>query len=412
MADFLTQWSDYLVFGLLALVAWWILGWRLSLRESPVKLSRACTLALTGVLLTGVWYVDFAGSRPHDKLIALFEGLAPTYAMELMCMGHAGLEIETASEDPCYLEMIDALKRWVELNPLVGDIYTFRRLADGRVVLMVEAETDYDGDGRYEGEREMRTRPGEVSPQTGDELRRAFAGEANFMPGAVTDRWGSWVSMHVPMYDEDGRVEAVLGVDYDADNWRRESYMSRRLAMVHLAILFGVIASSGAAAGVYRAELAARADSESRLAMHVRQTPLAFIEWAPDLRIVRWNPAAERNFGYTEAEALGLTFEELIVPESARREVREVCRLLAEGRTPRRNLNDNCRKDGTIISCEWHNIPLEDKAGELIAVSSHAQDVTERVRMERRIQQGQKMEAMGQLAGVLATSSTLCLRRC
>lgn len=66
MADFFSQWSDYLVFGLLALVAWWILGWRLGLRESPVKLPRACVLALIGVLLRGVWYVDSAGRRPLD----------------------------------------------------------------------------------------------------------------------------------------------------------------------------------------------------------------------------------------------------------------------------------------------------------------------------------------------------------
>jgi PAS domain S-box-containing protein len=45
--------------------------------------------------------------------------------------------------------------------------------------------------------------------------------------------------------------------------------------------------------------------------------------------IVRWNPAAERILGYTVAETLGRTFEKLIVPESARGEVREVCRLLA-----------------------------------------------------------------------------------
>jgi PAS domain S-box-containing protein len=298
--------------------------------------------------------------------------------------------------------MIDALRRWVELNPLVSDIYTFRRLADGRVVLLVDAETDYDGDGRYVGAREMRTRPGEVYPQAGDELHRAFAGEANFMSKTVTDRWGTWVRMHVPMFDREGRVEAVLGIDYRADNWRRETAVVRRLAIAHLAILFAVIASSGAAAGVYRAELAARAASESRLTMHVRQTPLAFVEWGPDLRVIRWNPAAERIFGYTEAEALGRSFEDLIVPESARAEVREVCRRLGEEKIPRRHQNENIRKDGGLITCEWHNVPLVDERGEFIAVASHAQDVTERVCMERHIRQGQKMEAMGQLAGGVA----------
>lgn len=334
MAEFFLQWRDYLWFGLIALVFWWTLVWFLARRERPVKLPRACVLALVGVLLTGVWYVDFAGRRPHDKLVALFEGMAPIYAAELSRMGHADLDIETAANDPRYLEMIEALKRWVELNPLVSDIYTFRRLPDGRVVLLVDAETDYDGDGQYVGEREMRTRPGEVYPQAGDDLRRAFAGEANFMSDAVTDRWGTWVSMSVPMFDREGRVEAVLGIDYRADNWRREIVVSRRLALVHLAILFCAIASSGAAAGVYRAELEARAASETRLSMHVRQTPLAFIEWGPDLRIIRWNPAAERIFGYSEAEALGRSFEELIIPESVRAEVREIYRRLGAEKNP------------------------------------------------------------------------------
>lgn len=402
MAEFFLQWRDYLWFGLIALVFWWTLVWFLARRERPVKLPRACVLALVGVLLTGVWYVDFAGRRPHDKLVALFEGMAPIYAAELSRMGHADLDIEMAANDPRYLEMIEALKRWVELNPLVSDIYTFRRLPDGRVVLLVDAETDYDGDGQYVGEREMRTRPGEVYPQAGDDLRRAFAGEANFMSDAVTDRWGTWVSMSVPMFDREGRVEAVLGIDYRADNWRREIVVSRRLALVHLAILFCAIASSGAAVGVYRAELEARAASETRLSMHVRQTPLAFIEWGPDLRIIRWNPAAERIFGYSEAEALGRSFEELIIPESVRAEVREICRRLGAEKKPARNVNENRRKDGVIISCEWHNIPLVDARGEVLSVASHAQDVTERVRMERHIQQGQKMEAMGQLAGGVA----------
>jgi PAS domain S-box-containing protein len=53
-----------------------------------------------------------------------------------------------------------------------------------------------------------------------------------------------------------------------------------------------------------QAEEAVR-QSEQRMRLHVQQTPLAVIEWDLEFRVTRWNPAAERVFGYSEQEALG-----------------------------------------------------------------------------------------------------------
>jgi hypothetical protein len=45
--------------------------------------------------------------------------------------------------------------------------------------------------------------------------------------------------------------------------------------------------------------------SEQKLRLHAHQAPLAFIEWDLSFRVVEWNPAAERIFGYSRQEALG-----------------------------------------------------------------------------------------------------------
>jgi signal transduction histidine kinase/CheY-like chemotaxis protein len=64
--------------------------------------------------------------------------------------------------------------------------------------------------------------------------------------------------------------------------------------------------------------------------------------------------------------------------------------------------NDNITKEGRLISCEWYNTPLVDEAGRVLGVASLVQDVTERVALEDRLRQSQKMEAVGRLAGGIA----------
>lgn len=100
---------------------------------------------------------------------------------------------------------------------------------------------------------------------------------------------------------------------------------------------------------------AAGISSERRLRLHIERTPLAVIEWSPEFRVVAWNPAAERIFGYTAAEALGRHPAELIVPASARPHVDRVWQALIGQRGGETSTNENTTKDGRRIICEWHN---------------------------------------------------------
>lgn len=520
---------DYAVFTAAVLAVSGGLAWWLKRRVAPAKFGGLFWGLLAAGLVAGWFSVDAAGRKPQLRVMSFLGGIAPTYASELERMGHARLKVEDAANEPRYLEMIEALIRWQKLNPLVSDIYTFRRAADGGWVFLLDAETDYDGDGLYSGEREERTEPGEVYPEGGDELEEAYAGRANFMSEAVTDRWGRWVSMQVPMRDANGRVEAVLGVDYSAELWDQEIAARRLVALLYLALAAAGLAGGGVMVATNRAELAARTEAEKRLrtadarlramldhlpfslwlmdadgrcrafnslaaatrglaegkqlaeldfgveeraaleadcrraqggavvsrevrrerengwrhyfqlfapvaegphrtglvavelditervdavrarresddrlARHVQQTPLAYIEWGMEREVLSWNPGAERIFGHSAAEALGRNLEDLVVPASAAKAVHEICGRLLRKEGGGFSTNENITRDGKVIVCEWHNTPLVDDTGRVIAVASHAQDITERVALEERLRQAQRMESIGQLAGGVA----------
>jgi len=117
--------------------------------------------------------------------------------------------------------------------------------------------------------------------------------------------------------------------------------------------------------------------SQHRLSLHVKHSPLAAIGWNERGVIVEWNQAAQRIFGFSEAEALGRGVD-LLVPPSALSAVNEVSRRLAARIGGERSTNQNITKEGHLILCDWYNTPLVDPEGAVIGVASLVEDITER----------------------------------
>lgn len=124
-----------------------------------------------------------------------------------------------------------------------------------------------------------------------------------------------------------------------------------------------------------------------KLEHHLLQSPLALIEWNARAECLEWNPAAEKIFGYTRAEVLGQRGLELIVREDGRQLLEQQWAELLKGGRLRGVLHENQRKDGTLLLCEWFNIPLEDHEGRVVGISSIVQDVTERKRTMELLRQ-------------------------
>ncbi len=187
--------------------------------------------------------------------------------------------------------------------------------------------------------------------------------------GTVAGVNRTFLSTKGPYRDADGKIVGVLGIARDITDRKKGEEEIRK--------------------------------SQQKLSMHVEQTPLAVVEWDRDFKVAAWNPSAERIFGYSRQEALG-QHASFIVHPSFRAQVDRIWRELVTQQGGRRSTNDNVTKGGRNISCEWYNTALVDDSGHVLGVASLVQDVTERVTLEERLRQSQKMEAIGRLAGGIA----------
>lgn len=406
--DFLKAQTDYLIFVGVSVVVFVLVSIALRVwRRARLPLP---SWVLAGAILVGGWWsVQYAGENARKDIERLVSALAPTYAHELERMGHEKITLETKADDPLYLGQIATLKKWAAINPAVADIYTMRKLPDGKIVLIVDAETDYDHNGRFEGEREQRTEIGEEYKEDSTALMLALKGKANFDTEIIHDRWGEWVSAWAPIYDTSGKVEAVVGVDFDAHTWLAAISDDRRSAILNLALILAFVAFGSTALAMLKTDLAERTAAEERyrkaderMQLTIQQMPVAFIEWDQNSCVRAWNPAAERIFGFKADEVLGKQSYAAIVPGTARETVAGLFAKLFANTGSSHSINENLTKDGRTIVCEWFNTPLIGTDGKTTGVFSLAQDLTERLNLEKHVQHSQRLNAVGQLAAGVA----------
>ncbi|MHB1151159.1 MAG: sensor domain-containing protein [Eubacteriales bacterium] len=66
--------------------------------------------------------------------------------------------------------------------------------------------------------------PGQEFTEADELLYDAFKKSETTLTSPTTDRWGTWISVLVPMRDaQSGKIIAVFGVDYPAENWNHEA---------------------------------------------------------------------------------------------------------------------------------------------------------------------------------------------
>jgi two-component system CheB/CheR fusion protein len=103
-------------------------------------------------------------------------------------------------------------------------------------------------------------------------------------------------------------------------------------------------------------------------------------------RITVWNHSAARMYGYSEAEAVGMSAE-VLVPPALRAVTEEMFGRLTAGEAVHSWETQRLCKDGRVLDVWATRTTIQDDAGRPVAVASIERDITERKRVEETIRE-------------------------
>jgi two-component system CheB/CheR fusion protein len=118
-----------------------------------------------------------------------------------------------------------------------------------------------------------------------------------------------------------------------------------------------------------------------RLAEIVRCSDDAIISKNLSGIVTSWNPGAERLFGYSANEAIGMPML-IVFPEDLKQEEDYLLACMARGESIAPFDTVRVRKDGSLVHVSVTLSPIRDAEGRIVGISKIARDITERVRSE------------------------------
>jgi len=118
-------------------------------------------------------------------------------------------------------------------------------------------------------------------------------------------------------------------------------------------------------------------------------------------RIRSWSSAAERLSGYSRYEVEGMPLKELFAP-GHREEVERTLRKLGHGGKSEMAEWNLATREGGAVPVSWVLSPLCFEDDRLCGTVVVGRDLTERRKFEARLEQSQKLSALGVMAGGIA----------
>jgi len=177
-------------------------------------------------------------------------------------------------------------------------------------------------------------------------------------------------TVKAPVKDEKGNVVGVLGIFWDITERNKVEATLRRLAIVV---------------------------SDSNDAITVMNL---------DGTISAWNKGAERMYGYSENEALGMNITDIVTEEKRRETVEFIERIKSSDSVESFETN-RLTKDGRVLNVWLTVTRTVDDNGKVVAIATTERDVTERKRLQEESVASEGLAAIERLAAIGQLASAI-----
>jgi PAS domain S-box-containing protein len=145
-----------------------------------------------------------------------------------------------------------------------------------------------------------------------------------------------------------------------------------------------------------------RAEQSTReMAAIVECSEDAIFSKSPQGTITSWNPGAERLYGYSAEEAVGMPVHRLVPPERCG-EIDHILDVMNRGGHIEPYQTDRARKDGTCVPVLLSVSPLRNRKGEIVGASTITRDLSAQKQSEEAVRRSEKLATAGRLAASIA----------
>ena len=204
-------------------------------------------------------------------------------------------------------------------------------------------------------------------------------------------RW--FLTNGIPLLNDDGTLRGYRGSDSDITE--------RKLSEAKVnALLAESNQSRQALLGILEDQMRAEADRR-RLTMAIEQSAESIVVTDVQARIQYVNPAFTAVTGYSREEAIGQNPRILQSGRQNEAFYQAMWQALASGKAWQGRMV-NKRKDGTLYTEDALISPVCDAAGNVTNFVAVKRDITDHLRLAQQLQQAQKMDSIGRLAGGVA----------
>ncbi len=122
----------------------------------------------------------------------------------------------------------------------------------------------------------------------------------------------------------------------------------------------------------------------------------AIISFGPDGKILTWNSAAERIFGYPRAEVAGQNLS-LILPHSRAGETEQAMAVVGQGQSLKDVQTTRLRKDGREFPTSITYAPVKGADERILAFSAVIRDLDEQKNLERKLSESEAHSSLGRV---------------